>query len=372
MAGLLDHTVNDRDKTMSRAQVATTRGNTPLTSTPEDYLPVGASAQWLVLLEGFDAGKKLFFYDLVVGDGEPEATLFFVHGNPECSYTYRQTMEQVLANTDKTLRIVAMDHIGFGLSDQASFEMVDVHHANNLKQLVEHLGIKDITLVIHDWGGAIGVGAFIDTPERVTGLVLMNTTIFPMPADGITYMNFPFPGPLAWSRLGAYLPWKLWQHIPPLVMFSPAGRLPLAGHFFKFLLSSLSGKLTAEEKMYRTIFSTEANARSSMRNVKQTRVWGHGYRYLDKTQGWQDNHEFYQNMQNTITQRWGPQGQNINACAFFGLFDPCAKDSVQQQWKDALPQLNGHIQSFKNSGHFIEESEPEAIAAGIIEVAGLS
>lgn len=357
---------------MSKAQVTTARGNTTLTSTPSDYLPAGAIAQWLVLSEGVDAGKKMFFYDTTLGDGEPTATLFFVHGNPECSYTYRQTIEQVLANTGQTVRIIAMDHIGFGLSDQASFEMVDVHHANNLKQLVKHLGIQDITLIIHDWGGAIGVGAFIDTPELVSALVLMNTTIFPMPADGITYMNFPFPGPLAWSRLGAYLPWKLWKHVPPLVMFSPAGRLPFLGHAIHFLLRTLTGKLSEDEKMYRDMFSTQANALSSMRNVKQTRVWGHGYRYFDKALGWQDNHSFYQNMQSNITQHWGPQGQNINACAFFGLFDPCAKASVQQQWRDALPQLNGHIQTFENRGHFVEESEPAAIAAGIIDVAGLA
>jgi len=48
------------------------------------------------------------------------------------------------------------------------------------------------------------------------------------------------------------------------------------------------------------------------------------------------------------------------------LFDPCAKVSERQQWQDALPQLTGRVQSFKNRGHFIEESEPEAIATGDI------
>ncbi|MEC8429421.1 MAG: alpha/beta fold hydrolase, partial [Pseudomonadota bacterium] len=220
--------------------IATTRGNTPLNNVPADYLPEGAQSHWLILKHGPDTGKKLFFYDVVIGDGTPEATLYFVHGNPESSYTYRQTMEHVIANTDKTLRIIAMDHIGFGLSDQASFEMVDYHHANNLKQLIEHLDVRDATLVIHDWGGAIGIGAFIDSPERISNLVLMNTTIFPMPPQGITYTNFPFPGLLAWNRLGHWMPAKAWKHIPPLVMFSPASRPKFASHCMKFTWRSLT------------------------------------------------------------------------------------------------------------------------------------
>lgn len=354
---------------MKNEKVVYIRGNTPVDTVPADYLPESSKPQWLVLSEGPDAGKRLFFYDVVLGKGEPQATLFFVHGNPECSYTYRGTIDEVVKQSDGAIRVIAMDHIGFGLSDQASFEMVDYHHANNVKQLVAHLGVTDITLVIHDWGGAIGIGAFIDTPELVSNLVLMNTTIFPMPSEGDTYTNFPFPGPLAWNRLGHSLPWQFWKHIPPLVMSSPASKSSFVTHCIKFGFRSLVGKLSEEDQMYRDMFKTEANARSSMRNVKQTSAWGHGYRYFDETEGWQDNHEFYQNMQNRIAEAWGPEGQNIKVRAFFGIFDPCAKESVRNQWLKALPQLQGHITLFEDRGHFVEEHEPAAIAAGIVEVA---
>ena len=355
---------------MKTEKVAFTRGNTPLNTVPADYLPPGAEAQWLLLTEGPDAGKKLFFYDVVLGEGEPQATLFFVHGNPECSYTYRGTIDEVVKQSQGAVRIIAMDHIGFGLSDQASFEMVEYHHANNVKQLVTYLGVQEITLVIHDWGGAIGVGALIDTPDLVSHLVLMNTTIFPMPQEGDTYSNFPFPGPLSWTRLGHSLPWQVWKYVPPLVMSSPAGKLGFIAHCIKFGLRSLLGKLSEEDKMYRDMFKTEANARSSMRNVKQTGVWGHGYRYFDESEGWQDNHAFYVNMQEKIEKAWGPQGANIAARAFFGTFDPCGKASVRAQWLKALPQLQGHITLFENRGHFIEEHEPAAIAAGIVDILG--
>lgn len=102
-------------------------------------------------------------------------------------------------------RIVAMDHIGFGISDQADFEMVDMHHAANLLQMRRHLDLQDITLVTHDWGGPIGIGALIQEPQRVTAMLAMNTTVFPMPPDGFTYKNYPFP----------WLPWYLTPHLIP-------------------------------------------------------------------------------------------------------------------------------------------------------------
>jgi len=69
--------------------------------------------------------------------------------------------------------------------------MVDMHHAANLAQLARHLDLRDVTLVVHDWGGPIGIGAFIAEPDHVRNLLVMNTTVFPMPSDGFTYENFP-------------------------------------------------------------------------------------------------------------------------------------------------------------------------------------
>lgn len=356
---------------MKTLAILGTQSNTPISSMPLDYLPQDAKPQWFTISDGIDKGKRLFYYDIVIGEGQPESTLFFVHGNPESCYTYKKTVDEVVKKSTKAVRIIAMDHIGFGLSDQASFEMVDMHHAANLKQLIAYLDINNVTLVIHDWGGAIGIGSFIDTPELVTNLVLMNTTVFPMPKTGITYQNFPFAGILSWTQLGHFFPAKWWRFIPPLVMTSPAGKGAFVKHVFKFAYRALFNKLNDKECFYRDSFKTVNNAKSSMRNVKQTGVWGHGYRYYDISQGWQDNHHFYQNIQAKINQVWGTEGQNIGVKAYFGLYDPCAKHEVQQQWLKALPQLQNHINLYPQRGHFIEEFEYEAIANGIAEVAGL-
>ncbi|BFM18467.1 hypothetical protein R50073_46500 [Maricurvus nonylphenolicus] len=355
-------------------RVEATPGNTPITHIPDDYMPAG-SGRWLILPEGPDAGKKLFFYDHTFGgDGKRkvDATLVFVHGNPESSYTYSQVITEVerQAAAGKSCRVVAMDHIGFGLSDQASFEMVDMHHANNLKQLIAHLNLTEVTLVIHDWGGAIGTGAFIDTPERVKHLVLMNTTIFPMPLQGMNCTNFPMRW-LPWNTLGYRVPWRLWKHIPPIVMFSSVGPWKMITRTLDYTLRAISGRLTEGEVLYRDMFKTRSNALSSKRNVKQTKVWGHGYRYFDKDQGWQDNRAFYQNMQKKVPECWGPSGQHIGVRGFWGEWDPCARAEVREQWQEALPQLSGHMQTFPEVGHFVEEHKFVEIAAGIVEVSGL-
>ncbi len=347
------------------------RGNTPVCSIPDDYVSPGES-KWFVLPSGPDAGKKLFYYDEVIGEGEPESTLLFVHGNPESSYTYRQTIDSVKSKANKAYRVIAMDHIGFGLSDQATFEMVDMHHSNNLKQLITYLDLHTVTLVIHDWGGAIGVGAMIDTPERVSSLVLMNTTIFPMPRQGWNFTNFPFSGKLSWNSLGYLTPWACWRLVPPMVMFSGVGRLRFVTRAISVLARAAIGQLSEAERLYRDMFTTKANALSSMRNVKQTKHWGHGYCYYDSSLGWQDNRAFYKNMQEHIAECWGASGQNINVRAFWGEWDPTAQASVQKQWTDALPQMRDFVQLYPDRGHFVEEHEYEDIAQAVVEVSNLS
>ena len=75
--------------------------------------------------------------------------------------------------------------------------------------------------------------------------------------------------------------------------------------------------------------------RSSKRNVRQTPVWGYGYRYEDAYHGVQDNHAFYTDMQRDITRLWGLDGQNISTCGYLGQSDACGKDSVFAQWQSA-------------------------------------
>lgn len=343
--------------------------NSPLQTVPNDYCPDG-SDNWFTIPSGVDAGKKMFYMDYSPAGVTPEKTVLFVHGNPECSYTYRHVQAQLQASS-APLRVVSADHIGFGISDQADFEMVDMHHAANLRTLVEHLDLRNIILVIHDWGGPIGVGTFIDQMDRVDGLVLMNTTIFPMPSDGYVYDKWPSKL-LPWSRFGKLVPNALWGGAAAFALGS-ANPQPLPLMYAKAAYSQVKfGLRLIERNTPAYVFSesqrSRANATSSMRNVMQTPVWGHGYSYVDKKHGLQDNHDFYKAIQQQVPDMWGADGRNIPVAAHIGEYDPCGKASVLQQWKQALPSLEGNASTYPNFGHFIEEYKGAEIAQSIIDV----
>lgn len=346
--------------------------NSPLRSVPDDYAPPGA-AHWYTLTEGLDAGKTLFYYDCRVGDEPPRATVLFVHGNPECSYTYRHVRDALL-ESDVPMRLIAVDHVGFGLSDQADFEMVDCHHAHNLSQLVRHLDLTDVTLVIHDWGGPIGIGAFLDEPERVSNLLLMNTAVFPMPAEGYTYANWPIPW-MPWCRTPHVVPDRLWGGVAAYVVSKaePQSKAAFLWGVGKYLIRHGLERFEpgTPEAVWSGQMRSAANARSSKRNVLQTPVWGHGYRYHDPRHGEQDNREFYRRMHRMVPEAWGPKGRNIGVAGYFGAWDPCGKAEVIRQWQEALPQMQEHTYRYPENGHFIEEYKGPEMAESILMLNGI-
>lgn len=342
--------------------------NSPLQRVPADYCPPG-SARWFPLREGYDAGKTLFYTDHVSGHSKPEHTILMVHGNPECSYTFRHVRDHLL-QSGASLRIVIPDHIGLGVSDQADFEMVDMHHAHNLWQLVKYLDLQRVILVVHDWGGPIGLGALLNEPERVQGLVALNTTVFPMPAEGFTYKNYPFP----------WLPWYLTPHLVPDALWGGVAaavvchaRPQSTAEFLALTTDWLTRHARqgiapdTPEYVFSQMLRSKANARSSKRNVRQTPVWGHGYRYRDRRHGLQDNHAFHADIQSRI-QAWGPTGANLPACGYFGQWDPCGKEAVIQQWQRALPQMRHNTHRFADLGHFIEEDKGPEVAESILQM----
>jgi pimeloyl-ACP methyl ester carboxylesterase len=344
--------------------------NTPISQIPDDYT-AGADYQWFEIEEGLDAGKKLFYFDATVGSGETERTILMVHGNPENSYTWHNTIKS-LAKLPGKSRVVAMDHIGFGLSDQATYEMVDMHHSVNLSQLVKALDLRDITLLIHDWGGPIGVGALIDQAERVSGLVVVNSTIFPVPLEGeagLNYASFPEQIPfVGWADFPNLVPNFLWGANAASVMrheYIESGFWlvsDLVSTLVKFHFDGFPDKNRGGLRVFRDQFDSEMNTLSSKRMVRQTPVWGHGWQYQDDIVGLQDNRAYYQNMQMNISEAW----KDVKVTGVFGGFDVLGQDAVLKQWKDALPQMS--IDFHPKGTHFIEEFKYEEIANALVAV----
>lgn len=111
------------------------------------------------------------------GKGEP---LVFVHGNPSWSFEYRNLIKELSISH----RCIAIDHLGFGLSDKPiDWSYLPTDHAENLENLLNFLKLKEITLIVGDWGGPIGLSYAIKYPEKIKNVVITNTWLWSVKND---------------------------------------------------------------------------------------------------------------------------------------------------------------------------------------------
>jgi len=129
--------------------------------------------------------------------------IVMLHGNPTWSFFYRNL---VLELRDR-FRIIVPDHIGCGFSDKPqNYPYRLKNHIDNLNFLLDHLQIKQHALVVHDWGGAIGMGYVARHPERISCLVIFNTAAFPFRRIPfrISICRIPFLGTLLVRGLNGF------------------------------------------------------------------------------------------------------------------------------------------------------------------------
>ncbi len=106
------------------------------------------------------------------GQGTP---VVLVHGNPTWSYYYRDLVTQLAHR----YRVVVPDHIGCGLSDKpAKYDYTLENHIDNLLSLLDHLSIRQTSMVVHDWGGPIGLGAVVEGGIELEKLAILNTAAY--------------------------------------------------------------------------------------------------------------------------------------------------------------------------------------------------
>jgi len=123
----------------------------------------------------YTEGNRMHYID--EGQGE---TVLFVHGTPSWSFEYRGVIKRLKTS----FRCVAIDHIGFGLSDKpVHYDYSTANHSQTLERFVLDKNLNNFALVVHDFGGPIGLNFAIRHPDRVKRLVILNSWLWSSDTD---------------------------------------------------------------------------------------------------------------------------------------------------------------------------------------------
>ncbi len=172
-------------------------------------------------------GRRYHFLD--EGSGP---VLLLVHGNPTWSFYWRELVRALRGR----YRLVVPDHIGCGLSDKPDARTYGYRLADrvaDLGALIDHLDLREITLVAHDWGGAIGMGAAVAAPARFARFVLMNTAAFRARRcpPSIRLCRLPLLGPLLIRGLNLFVRAALRTAVEHHDRMTPAVRAGLSAPY---------------------------------------------------------------------------------------------------------------------------------------------
>ena len=136
-------------------------------------------------------GSSMHYVESGVGD-----PIVFLHGNPTSSYLWRN----VIPHLSPLGRCVAPDLIGMGRSGKPEIEYRFFDHVRYVEGFLETLGLRDITLVIHDWGSALGFDYAMRHPKNIKAIAFLEAILLPLPdfqafPDGIREMFRAFRSP---------------------------------------------------------------------------------------------------------------------------------------------------------------------------------
>jgi pimeloyl-ACP methyl ester carboxylesterase len=168
------------------------------------------------------------------GQGSP---IVMVHGTPTWSFLYRHLIRELRPR----YRCVAPDHLGFGLSDRPpgwSYRPED--QARNLARLIDSLALKDLTLVVHDYGGPIGLAYALEHPDNVRRLVLFNTWMWSFAGD----RQIERVSRILGGRLGRFLYERLGFSVRVMLRHAIADRRRYAREIERHYLKALDGYAT--------------------------------------------------------------------------------------------------------------------------------
>ncbi|MBO9562984.1 MAG: alpha/beta fold hydrolase [Niastella sp.] len=261
-------------------------------------------------------GHKLHYID--EGQGFP---ILFVHGTPSWSFEYRYIIK-VLSSQH---RCIAIDHMGFGLSDKPEhYDYSTQNHSATLEKFILAENLRNITLVVHDFGGPIGLNVAMQHPDRITGIVILNSWLWSSKAD------------------------------PDFIKTSKILKSPLLPFLFRYLNFSprfILPKSFGDKKISKSLLKqyTKPFANSSQRNG--TLAFARSLLYD------QDWFETLWQKKSTISHK--------PILLIWGMKDPIIKPSYLTKFLSGFPQAQ--VVKLPGSGHFPQEEDPEMIIRSIQE-----
>jgi haloalkane dehalogenase len=218
-----------------------------------------------------------------VDEGQREGeVVLLVHGTPSWSFEYRHVIP-VLA---RTRRVIALDHLGFGLSERPEgFVYSPEAHTAVLREVVAKLGLGRFSLVVHDYGGPIALPLAVAEPERVSSLVVLNSWMWHLAEDPKLAQGARLLG----SWLGRFMYRWLNASLRVLMPFGYAVRKRLTPRIHAQYLMPFVRHAARERVLWalarallgsRESFETLWNARARLATIPSLIVWGSGDRAL--------------------------------------------------------------------------------------------
>ncbi|GGZ69553.1 alpha/beta fold hydrolase [Algibacter mikhailovii] len=262
-----------------------------------------------------DAGK-MHYIDEGKGD-----VILFIHGTPAWSFLYRE----YVSSLSEQYRCIAIDHIGFGLSEKPDdFDGRPESHSNNLNSFIEELNLTAITLVVHDFGGPIGLGTAIQNNNKIKKIILFNSWLWE------TKNNFKSQkiDKIVNSKIGSFLYLKM--NFSPKFLFKK-------GIYDK---KKMSKKV---HKQYIYPFPDKAS-RQSLLNIGKSLVGSSNWYQLQ-----------WNLLDKLESKPW---------LILWGTKDEFITTEYLQKWKERLP--NAVIKEF-NCGHFLQEEKAKETITEIKE-----
>jgi haloalkane dehalogenase len=269
------------------------------------------TSRWLATPHG-----RMHYVD--EGAGEP---ILFVHGTPTWSFEWRHVIRALAPRW----RCIAPDHLGFGLSDRPSdVPYTPQAHAANLGRFVDALDLDELTLVVHDYGGPIGLPLAVERPERVKRLVIINSWMWSFTGD----REMERAARMAGGAIGRFL-------------------YRYANASLRLIMPKAYGdrrKLTAAiHRQYLDRFPD---------------FWSRGAVLWPLARALLGSDAFYR----SLWERRAPLA-GIPALVIWGMKDSAFRPHQLARWRSALP--HARVLELAESGHWPHEEQPEQVVVAI-------